>query len=86
MQQESLITLNQAAAFLALSATTLYRLTSARKIPFYKVGHLKLFRQSELEAWLAGHKKEMLPAPGSKWTAKPSFGSMSATENGVGRL
>jgi len=79
-------TLAEAASYLTLSPTTLYRLTSARKIPFYKVGHLKLFKQCELDAWLQSCKKEVLPVRGSGWTGQQAFGMMKPTGNGVRRL
>ena len=51
---ENLLDLNAAAAFLGLKKSYLYRLTSARKIPFYKYGgRLIMFDRAALESWRA---------------------------------
>lgn len=49
-----LLTLDDAARFLGLKKSYLYRLTSAKKIPFFKYGgRLVAFDRAALEAWRA---------------------------------
>ena len=49
-----LITLEAAARFLGLKKSYLYKLTSTRKIPFYKYGgRLIMFDRAALESWRA---------------------------------
>lgn len=51
---QDLLDLGAAAAFLGLKKSYLYRLTSARKIPFYKYGgRLIMFDRAALETWRA---------------------------------
>lgn len=51
---EGLLTLDEAARFLGLPKSTIYKHTSAHKIPFYKYGgRCIVFDRSELEAWRA---------------------------------
>lgn len=47
-----LFTVAEAAQFLRLSVSTIYHLTSAREIPFYKIGQRCLLRRDDLEQWL----------------------------------
>ena len=51
MTAERLLKPREAAEFLGVSIHTIYGWTSARKIPFRKVGHLLRFSQTELEFW-----------------------------------
>ena len=44
--------MNQAAEFIRLSKSYLYKLTSARKIPHFKKGKKIYFKQEELEDWM----------------------------------
>src|SRR5690606_3902061 len=46
------LTLPEAADFLSLSKSTLYRMTSQKEIPHLKRGGKILFNQSDLIAWL----------------------------------
>lgn len=49
---------SQAADFLQIPKSTLYSYTSKRLIPHYKRGKRLVFKQSDLEAWLAESKKK----------------------------
>lgn len=53
------LNLSQAAAYLGLSKSFLYKKTSRRDgIPFYKIGNkLIYFRRSELDAWLLSNRQ-----------------------------
>jgi len=52
-QTEKPLTLEEAAEYLDLSKSHLYKLTSAHKIPHYKPqGKRVYFSKSELDAWL----------------------------------
>jgi excisionase family DNA binding protein len=51
--QKNILTLNEAAIFTGLSKSYLYKKTSNRQIPFYKLdGKLIYFKKIELEEWL----------------------------------
>ena len=50
-----LLSIEEAAELLGLGKPTVYRLTSQRKIPFYKVGSRVLFDADRLTAWLEKH-------------------------------
>jgi excisionase family DNA binding protein len=53
MQQESLITIKQAAQMLALSVATVYRLVESRKVPYFRIGSAIRFSPQALQGWLA---------------------------------
>ncbi len=51
--QKEIFTLKEAAIYLGISTSYLYKLTSARAIPFYKpAAKLNFFRKRELNDWL----------------------------------
>jgi len=50
-----LLTIEEAVVFLQISKPTLYRLTSQKKIPFYKIGGNVRFSEAHLLAWLEKH-------------------------------
>ncbi len=51
---QDLISFNEAARFLGFKKSYLYKLTSARQIPFYKYGgRLIMFDRAALETWRA---------------------------------
>lgn len=51
---QNLLTLEEAAQYLGLKKSYLYRLTSARQIPFFKYGGRRvLFERESLETWRA---------------------------------
>ena len=45
------LSIEEAAEFLTLSKSHLYRLTCYRKIPFYKVGRRVVFDPAKLQEW-----------------------------------
>lgn len=57
------LTLRQTAIYLGMSPTTLYRLTyrMADRLPFYKVGKLKLFRVEDVDQWMERHRVQDRP-------------------------
>ncbi len=55
-----LLTVAEAAERLRLSVSTLYHLTSAREIPFIKIGQRVLFEERELAEWVAAHRVDPL--------------------------
>lgn len=54
----NLLTIQEASDLLKLSVSTIYRLTSQKRIPFYKVGGKVLFDSEKLTAWLTGFAVE----------------------------
>lgn len=54
---EGPLTISQAADYLNLSITTLYRYTSQRRIPHHKPGKNLYFYKAEMDQWLIEHKK-----------------------------
>lgn len=53
---DSLMTLDEVAAYLRLSKDTIYRMVQSGKIPASKVGTQWRFRQSEVDVWLEQNK------------------------------
>ena len=49
-----LLTVEQAADYLNITAHSVHRLIRERRIPFLKVGRLVRLRRTDLEAYLAG--------------------------------
>ena len=58
LSQKELMTIEEAAAFLGFKKSYLYRLTSERKLPFYKPGHKVFFKKAELEAWVFSNREK----------------------------
>ncbi len=54
-EMNKLLTVEEAVAFLQVSKPTMYRLTSQKKIPFYKIGGSVRFSEAHLIAWLDRH-------------------------------
>ena len=52
----SLITVQDAAKFLAVSTSTLYGWVWQRRIPFVKVGRVLRFEQSELQKFIQSNR------------------------------
>ena len=50
------LNLNQAAEYVSLSKSAIYKKTSERNIPHFKNGKKLYFKRSELDAWLTGLK------------------------------
>lgn len=55
--EKQIFQLEEAASFLGLSKSTIYRLTSTNEIPFLKKGGKIWFERTELIAWLKEGKK-----------------------------
>jgi excisionase family DNA binding protein len=49
------LSITQVAQLLGLSTSTLYKKTSARSIPFFKLGGRVLFDPEVLERWIRSH-------------------------------
>lgn len=47
-----LLSVEEAMELLQISKPTMYRLTSKKKIPFYKIGGIVRFSEAHLMAWL----------------------------------
>ena len=54
---EGPLTMSEAAAYLNISLSTLYRYTSQRVIPHHRPGKVIYIYREELDAWLAEHRK-----------------------------
>ncbi len=50
------LNLNQAAEYVSLSKSAIYKKTSERNIPHFKQGKKLYFKRSELDDWLTGIK------------------------------
>ena len=50
------LNLNQAAEYVSLSKSAIYKKTSERNIPHFKKGKKLYFKKSELDAWLTSMK------------------------------
>lgn len=56
--QKEILNFQEAAAFLGISKSSLYKMTSARRIPFYvPSGKLLYFKKRELEVWLLQNRQ-----------------------------
>ena len=55
--QKEILSVDEAAAFLGMKKSYLYKLTMARKLPHYKpMGKMVYFRKTELEQWLLSNR------------------------------
>lgn len=52
----NILSITQAAEYLCLSKSSLYKMTSQRLIPFYKVSKKVYFNRVELAEWIDRHK------------------------------
>lgn len=53
---KEVLDLEEAITYTGCARSTLYRLTSAKEIPHYKLGQALRFRKSELDEWLTRNK------------------------------
>ena len=53
---KEVLTSDEAAAYLGISKSALYKLTMGRKIPFYKSAKLCYFDRQEIIAWMKSHR------------------------------
>ena len=65
---EPLVTVEEAAAFLGVQVGTVYLWAECERIPSYKIGNLRRFRLSELEAYVRGQRAGP-PEQTPRWTA-----------------
>ena len=49
-------TLSEIASYLQISKSLIYKMCSARKIPFYKIGGQNRFDRQEIDEWVYGNK------------------------------
>ena len=55
--QKEILSADEASKFLGMKKSYLYKLTMARKIPFYRpMGKMVYFRKTELERWLLSNR------------------------------
>jgi excisionase family DNA binding protein len=52
-EKTEILTLKEIAMYLKVNQRTIYRLSSAGKIPAFKVGGSWRFRQTDIDAWIA---------------------------------
>ena len=50
--QKEIFNFDEAAAYLSMSKSTLYKLTSRKEIPHYKPNRFVFFEKSELDKWI----------------------------------
>ena len=53
---KEVLTSEEAAAYLGITKSALYKLTMGRKIPFYKSAKLCYFDRAELIEWMKAHR------------------------------
>ena len=53
---KEVLDLDEAITYTGCARSTLYRLTSAKEIPHYKLGQALRFKKSELDDWLTRNK------------------------------
>ena len=53
---KEVLTSDEAAAYLGISKSALYKLTMGRKIPFYKSAKLCYFDRQEIIAWMKANR------------------------------
>lgn len=53
---KEVLTLEEAITYTGCARSTLYRLTSQKEIPHYKLGQVLRFKKSELDEWLTRNK------------------------------
>ncbi len=51
-QKKHLFTIDEVSERLSISKATLYKYTSERRIPFYKIGSRLLFAEEKLQEWV----------------------------------
>jgi len=54
--QNGILNMEQAAEFLSISVSALYKHTSEKNIPFFKTGKKNYFKTSDLSEWLTKHR------------------------------
>lgn len=54
--EPGLLTIDQAAEFLCLSKSTIYKMTAERTIPHFKLSKRVYFKPQDLEEWVSNYK------------------------------
>ena len=73
-----ILIIKQVAAYLKVTARTIYRLAAARKIPAFKVGGTRRFSQADIDRWISQQSAPAAPAapaggmPGSNSRKTPA--------------
>jgi excisionase family DNA binding protein len=57
--KKHLLNIDEASERLSISKPALYRFTSQRRIPFYKIGKRVLFTEEKLQEWIDQHYVDM---------------------------
>lgn len=65
INQKKMLNFREACAYTGISRSTMYKLTSAKKIPHYKTAGLR-FDRTELDIWLRSNKVPSIYEPSSK--------------------
>ena len=63
---KKLLTIKEAADILGVSVNTIYKWTSAKKIPYVKVGGRVMFDPDDLEAWIEARKVDPIGSSRSR--------------------
>ena len=72
-EKKEILTLSEAALHIGISKSYLYKLTSARKIPFYRPEvKLIFFKKSELEDWILNNRQDPYNEPKHTHTSNRS--------------
>lgn len=67
ISQKSVLTLDEAALYMGLSKSYLYKLTSGSKIPYSKPnGKLNYFEKEQLNVWMLRNKQKTLDELGDE--------------------
>jgi len=78
------LTLREAAKFLRVSTSTIYRLVESRTIPCFRLGSLWRFNLEELEVW-THHLSARPDGPADTEKRKKELSAARATRTRVGR-
>ncbi len=69
--------------YVKIKTSTVYAMVEANRIPHYRVGRLIRFKQSEIDLWMAGNKKDCV-APGK--VARKALGPVRKSKIDVDRV
>lgn len=67
---KKLISIDELANNLGIAKETIYQWTSMKVIPFYKIGRLVRFDESEIDRWLAERKQQVSKYADTYWNNK----------------
>ncbi|OSZ81140.1 hypothetical protein CAP36_07860 [Chitinophagaceae bacterium IBVUCB2] len=71
VEDKTIVTFAEAANWLGLSHSSLYKMTSDRKLPYYKPGGKRIFfKMEELKAWVLSNRTSSLKELQSNSTIK----------------